>query len=446
MDLFDFAAEAEQAQEAPLAHRMRPETLDDLVGQQSVVGPGTPLRSAIERDLLMSVILYGPPGTGKTSLAHVIAQVTKARFETLNAVTAGIADIRQVVQRASDEKSMYGRKTVLFIDEIHRFNKTQQDALLPYVEQGTLVLIGATTENPYFQVNPALVSRSSVYRLDPLQPSDIEHLLRRALQDESKGLGAARPEVEDAALQLLVQASGGDARRALNSLEMAVLTAPVGPDGRARVTPEHVRAALQGRAVLYDTTGDEHYDTISAFIKSVRGSDPDAAILWLAKMLEAGEDPRFIARRLVILASEDIGNADPAGLPMAVAALQAVQFIGMPEARIVLAQATTYLACAPKSNAAYNAINRALSDVQGGLPLQVPPHLRGTGYAGAAELGSGVGYIYPHDDPELAKGQSYWPVGVERRAYYEPKPHERVQRPAWLARGSSGHAIAEKGR
>ncbi|CAM3731095.1 replication-associated recombination protein A [Alicyclobacillus pomorum] len=431
MDLFDFAGEAEQSATAPLAHRMRPQTLDDIVGQTSVVGPGSPLRKAIERDLLMSVILYGPPGTGKTSLAQVIAHATKARFETLNAVTAGVADIRQVVQRATDERSLYRRKTVVFIDEIHRFNKAQQDALLPYVEQGTIVLIGATTENPYFQVNPALVSRSHVYRLDPLSDEDIRTLLERALRDEANGLGRHQAEVSEEALDALVKYSGGDARRALNALEMAVLTAPVQSDGRVTVDLEHVRESVQGRQVLYDTRGDEHYDTISAFIKSVRGSDPDAAILWLAKMLAAGEDPRFIARRLVILAAEDVGNADPQGLQMATAALHAVQAIGMPEARIVLSQVTTYLACAPKSNAAYVAINKALADVESGIRLQVPPHLRGSGYSGAKELGSGVGYIYPHDHPEEAKAQSYWPLGTEPRVYYVPTAFEKVQRPSW---------------
>jgi putative ATPase len=431
MDLFEFANQARQAEDAPLAHRMRPRTLDEVVGQKAVVGPGSPLRKAIERDRLMSVIFYGPPGTGKTTLAQVIANTTQSSFATLNAVTAGVADIREVVRKAQDELSLYGRKTVLFIDEIHRFNKAQQDALLPFVEQGQVVLIGATTENPYFQVNPALVSRSHVYRLEALSEADILELLERALRDEERGLGRYRVDITDAAKKLLAQLSGGDARRALNTLEMAVLTAPVNADGAPVVDEAQVLDAVQGRAVLYDRQGDEHYDTISAFIKSIRGSDPDAATLWLAKMLAAGEDPRFIARRLMISAAEDIGNADPQALLMATAALQAVEHIGMPEARIVLAQVTTYLACAPKSNAAYVAINEALDDVQSGVPLRVPPHLRGTGYAGAEKLGSGVGYIYPHDHPEAAKSQSYWPVDMPPKVYYRPKPWDKVQRPDW---------------
>lgn len=418
MDLFEASARADSEREAPLAYRMRPESLDEVVGQSDIIGPGTILRRAIEADRLLSVIFFGPPGTGKTTIAQVIAKVTSAHFETLNAVSASVADIRRVVQRAEDERKMYGRRTVLFIDEIHRFNKAQQDALLPYVEQGLLTLIGATTENPYFQVNPALVSRSQVFRLKSLTDEDMRKLLQRAVRNRDKGLGntgaVLLPEAED----VFARFAAGDARRALNALELAVLSTPVNADGQVVVDAGQAASSIQERHVLYDKGGDEHYDTISAFIKSVRGSDPDAAVLWLAKMLSAGEDPRFIARRLIILASEDIGNADAHGLPMAIAGLEAVQAIGMPEARIVLAQVTTYLAVAPKSNAAYQAINAALKDIEQGLPLSVPPHLRGTGYAGAKALGSGRGYLYPHDYPGHVVPQNYWPEGVDARRYY----------------------------
>lgn len=420
-------ANQQQEQEAPLAYRMRPKTLDDVVGQQDIVGPGTVLRRAIEADRLTSVIFFGPPGTGKTTLAQVIAAATKARFETLNAVAAGVADIRQVLQTAKDERALYGRKTVLFIDEIHRFNKAQQDALLPHVESGLLTLIGATTENPYFEVNPALVSRSHVFRLNPLHDEQLQTLLRRALMDTSTGLGRHRAQLAPDAEALMIRWSAGDARRLLNALELAVLSAPVGADGQVVVGLEDAQASIQQRQVLYDKGGDEHYDTISAFIKSVRGSDADAAILWLAKMLAAGEDPRFIARRLMILASEDVGNADPFALPLAVAAFQTAQAIGMPEARITLAQATTYLATAPKSNAAYVAINEAMTDVQNGLPLQVPAHLRGTGYAGASKLGSGMGYLYPHDYPGHVVTQNYWPQDVPAKVYYRAAGDEGEQ-------------------
>ncbi|MCL6548269.1 MAG: replication-associated recombination protein A [Alicyclobacillus sp.] len=420
MDLFERVSEQEQEADAPLAYRMRPRTLDEMVGQPEVVGPGSLLRRAIEADRLVSVILFGPPGTGKTTLAQVIANRTKARFETLNAVTSGVSDIRQVVERAKEERAMYRRRTVLFIDEIHRFNRAQQDALLPHVEAGLVVLIGATTENPYFHVNAALVSRSLVFRLAPLSEDDVRVLLRRALADPDRGLGRMQAVLHPDAEDLLVRYAAGDARRALNALELAVLSAPVGPDGRVVVDRAQAQASIQERQVVYDAGGDEHYDTISAFIKSVRGSDADAAVLWLAKMIEAGEDPRFIARRLVILAAEDVGNADPHALPLAVAAMQAVEAIGMPEGRIPLAQATTYLAKAPKSNAAYVAIGEALADVRAGIPLRVPAHLRGTGYAGAAKLGSGAGYLYPHDYPGHHVEQNYWPEGVEPRSYYRP--------------------------
>lgn len=420
MDLFQIADEADAKQSAPLAYRMRPRSLEELVGQQEVVGPGTLLRRAIEADRLSSVLFFGPPGSGKTTLAQVIAQTTKARFKTLNAVNAGVADIRDVVSEAKDERSLYRRRTVLFIDEIHRFNKSQQDALLPHVESGLVCLIGATTENPYFQVNAALVSRSHVFRLYPLADAELRTLLQRALTDSERGLGRMNATCSEAATQVLVRGAGGDARRLLNALELAVLSATVGADGTVEVTQGQALASMQERRVVYDSSGDEHYDTISAFIKSVRGSDPDAAVLWLAKMLAAGEDPRFIARRLMISASEDIGNADPMGLVVATSALQAVQQIGMPEARIILAQATTYLASAPKSNAAYVAVNQALADVEAGMSLAVPPHLRSSSYAGAEKLGSGVGYLYPHDYPNHVVEQDYWPVGAKKQHYYRP--------------------------
>lgn len=419
MDLFSLAPDATSESSEPLAWRMRPRTLDDVVGQAHVIGPGTLLRRAIEADRLGSVIFFGPPGTGKTTLANVIANATKARYETLNAVSAGVADIRSMVQVATDERKMYGRRTVLFIDEIHRFNKAQQDALLPHVEAGRIALIGATTENPYFEVNAALVSRSHIVRLDPLSNNDIETLLKRALTDGERGLGNCGATVDAQALAIFVHYAAGDARRALGALELAVLSASIGEDGRPYVDADCARASMQTRQVLYDKNGDEHYDTISAFIKSIRGSDADAAILWLAKMLVAGEDPRFIARRLMISASEDIGNADPHALTLATSALHAVSAIGMPEARIVLAQVTIYLAKAPKSNASYVAVNRAMADVEAGLPLHVPIHLRGTGYRGAAALGSGQGYLYPHDYPGQFVEQSYWPEGVLPRVYYE---------------------------
>lgn len=420
MNLFEMADAQDAQQTAPLAYRMRPRSLDEIVGQQDVVGPNTLLRRSIEADRLSSVLFFGPPGSGKTTLAQVIAQTTKARFRTLNAVNAGVADIREVVREAEDERSMYRRRTVLFIDEIHRFNKSQQDALLPHVESGLICLIGATTENPYFQVNPALVSRSHVFRLYPLADAELRALLERALADSERGLGRMNAQVSALAMDVLVRGAGGDARRLLNALELAALSAAVDAEGAVQVTETDALASMQERRVVYDRSGDEHYDTISAFIKSVRGSDADAAVLWLAKMLAAGEDPRFIARRLMISASEDVGNADPMGLVMATSALQAVQHIGMPEARIILAQVTTYLAAAPKSNAAYMAVNQALADVEAGMPLGVPAHLRGSGYAGAEQLGSGVGYLYPHDYDGHVVEQDYWPLGADKKNYYRP--------------------------
>ncbi|GIM44665.1 ATPase AAA [Collibacillus ludicampi] len=420
MDLFSYQAEQEQKKVAPLAARMRPRTLDELVGQEDVIGPGKLLRRAIESDQLHSLILYGPPGTGKTTIAQIVAGHTKSFFCTLNAVTAGIADIRQVVERAKENLSMYNKRTVLFIDEIHRFNKAQQDALLPHVEDGTIILIGATTENPFFEVNPALLSRSRVFPVKRLEEKDLREIAERALRDKERGLGHFRVHLDDDALDHLIRYADGDARRLLNALELAVLSTVPGDDGIVYIDLGVAEESIQQRAVQYDKNGDQHYDTISAFIKSIRGSDPDAAVYWLAKMIAAGEDPRFIARRLVIAASEDIGNADPRALQVAVAAYQAVELIGMPEGRIPLAQAVTYLASAPKSNAAYKAINEALDDVRNGMSLEVPVHLRDAHYKGAERLGHGRGYLYPHDYPGHVVEQQYLPDELLHRRYYRP--------------------------
>jgi putative ATPase len=416
-DLFATEPSSAVSAAAPLAERMRPRTLDEYTGQAHILGPGKLLRRAIEADRIASILLFGPPGTGKTSLAQIIAHATKCRFEQLSGVESNIADLRKVVAAAAIRLRTSGQKTILFVDEIHRWNKAQQDALLPDVERGTVRLIGATTENPFFYVNSPLVSRSQVFQLEPLAPGDIEKLLRRALADTERGLGSHRTLADDDALSHLATIADGDARKALNSLELGILTTPPGDDGVIHFTKSAAEESIQKKAVIYDATGDQHYDTISAFIKSVRGSDPDAALYWLAKMLYAGEDIRFIARRIVILASEDIGMADPHGLPLAIAAQQAAESIGMPEARIPLAHATVYLATAPKSNRAYAAINAALSDVKQGVTLAVPRHLRSTGHkAGAKKLGH-TGYQYSHDGEGAYIPQAYLPEG---RRYYDP--------------------------
>ncbi|AEJ44053.1 replication-associated recombination protein A [Alicyclobacillus acidocaldarius] len=426
MDLFSLASEHEAEREAPLAYRMRPRSLDEMVGHQNLVGRDGILRRMIERDRLMSIILYGPPGTGKTAIAEVVARHTKARFIPLNAVTSGIADVRKAVEIAREERDLYGRRTVVFLDEIHRFNKSQQDALLPHVEAGLLSLVGATTENPYFDVNAALLSRSHVFRLEPLSPDDIGRLVDMAIADEERGLGRMRVRLHPDARRVLTLQARGDARRALNLLELAAFAARVGPDGATEIGMREVEVALEASGgPRYDRAGDDHYDTISAFIKSVRGSDVNAAMLWLAKMLEGGEDPAFIARRLMILAAEDVGMADPNALPIAVSGWQAAMAIGMPEARIVLAEVTAYLAKAPKSNSAYRAINLAMEDVRSGLPLEVPLHLRSTAYKGAKALGHGEGYLYPHDYPGHYVEQNYWPIGVEPRVYYREGDDDR---------------------
>ena len=419
MDLFDYMREKEQETESPLASRMRPRTLDEVVGQQHIIGKDKLLYRAIQADKLSSVIFYGPPGTGKTTLAKVIANTTSAEFKQINATVAGKKDMEEVVKEAKDLKGMYGKKTILFIDEIHRFNKGQQDYLLPFVEDGTVILIGATTENPYFEVNGALISRSSIFELKPLEKDDIKALLRRAVSDSDRGMGSFHAQIEEDALEFLADLSGGDARSALNALELGVLTTERGTDGIIHITVEVASECIQKRVVNYDKRGDNHYDIISAFIKSMRGSDPDAAVYYLAKMLYAGEDVKFIARRIMICASEDVGNADPMALAVAVSAAQAVERIGMPESQIILAQAVTYIACAPKSNTAVNAImaaNQAVRQYQ----TTVPAHLKDAHYKGAQKLGHGIGYKYAHDYPGHYVKQQYLPDEIKDARFYEP--------------------------
>ena len=413
MDLFPDHPDADKKR--PLAARMRPVTLDEIAGQAHILGEGKLLRRAIEADRLDSLILYGPPGCGKTSLAEVIAKVTQREFARASGILGNVAELRKILETARDKRLRAGRETVLFIDEIHRFNKAQQDILLPYVEEGDVTLIGATTHNPFFFINSPLVSRSRVFQLEPIPPEEIIKLLKRSLEDE-RGLAAHAVRAEEKALEHLAAVCEGDARKALNALEVAVLTTPPQADGTIVIRREDAEESIQKKAVVYDKDEDEHYDTISAFIKSVRGSDPDAAIYWLAKMLVAGEDPRFIARRLIILASEDIGNADPRGLTIAVAAMQAVDFIGMPEAQLTLSQATTYLASAPKSNSATLAIGEAMGDVKSGKVLPVPRHLRDAHYAGAKKLGH-TGYQYAHDGEHHFVDQEYAPTDKQ---YYKP--------------------------
>ncbi len=419
MDLFEYAAAQQKEKESPLASRMRPQTLDEVVGQEHILGKDRLLYRAIRADKLSSVIFYGPPGTGKTTLAKVIANTTSSLFRQINATSAGKKDMEAVVSEAKDQLGMYGKRTILFIDEIHRFNKGQQDYLLPLVEDGTLILIGATTENPFFEVNGALISRSIIFELKPLSPDNIRELIRRALTDEVRGMGLYRPVMDADAEQFLAEVSDGDARAALNAVELGVLTTDPGPDGTVRITLETAQECIQKRAVRYEKDGDNHYDTISAFIKSMRGSDPDAAVFYLAKMLYAGEDIRFIARRIMICASEDVGNADPQALQVAVAAAQAVERIGMPESQLILSQAAIYVACAPKSNAATNAIfdaERAVKEVH----TSVPSHLRDSHYGGAAKLGRGIGYEYAHDFPKHFSRQRYLPEELGNRKFYHP--------------------------
>ena len=412
----DFPAAA-TGQPAPLAARMRPRSLDEYAGQTHLLGAGQLLRRAIESDRIQSLIFYGPPGTGKTSLAQIIARQTKSKFERLSGVEANVADLRRVLSTAANRLANRGQNTILFIDEIHRFNKAQQDVLLPDVEHGVVRLIGATTHNPFFFVNSPLVSRSQIFELRPLAEAEVVALLQRALQDRERGLGHLNVKAGDDALRHLAVMSDGDARKALNALEIAALTTVPDPEGVIRVTLGVAEQSIQRKAIVYDADGDAHYDTISAFIKSVRGSDPDAALYWLAKMIEAGEDPRFITRRMIICAAEDVGLADPMALVLAQAAHQAAEFVGWPEARIPIAEATIYLATANKSNTSIVAIDAALADVRAGRTLAVPAHLRDAHYAGAERLGHGAGYQYAHDHPGHFVAQDY--LGAQKR-YYEP--------------------------
>jgi len=419
MDLFEYARSKTMKNDAPLASRIRPRTLDEVVGQQHIIGKDKLLYRAIRADKLSSLIFYGPPGTGKTTLAKVIANTTSAEFTQINATVAGKKDMEEVVKAAKDNLGMYGRRTILFVDEIHRFNKGQQDYLLPFVEDGTLILIGATTENPYFEVNGALLSRSVIFELKPLEKADIRKLIERAVYDEERGMGAYGAVIDDDAADFLADMAGGDARSALNAVELGVLTTSPDSEGRIRITLAVASECIQKRVVRYDKGGDNHYDTISAFIKSMRGSDPDAAVYYLARMLYAGESVTFIARRIMICASEDVGNADPQALQVAVAASQAVERVGMPEAQLILAQAALYVATAPKSNSATNAIFGAMEAVKE-KRVTIPPYLSDSHYGGAKKLGRGIGYEYAHDCPKHFSRQQYLPEELTGRRFYEP--------------------------
>jgi len=419
MNIFEMQYENSVKKSGPLAERMRPANLEDFVGQEHIVGEGKILNRAIKADKLSSAIFYGPPGTGKTTLARIIANTTNNNFITLNAVTSGIKDIKEKINYAVDELSMYNKRTILFVDEIHRFNKSQQDALLPYVENGTIVLIGATTENPYFEVNPALISRSLVFEFKKIADEDIAKFLRRAVKDKENGYGTKKVNLTEEALSHIINNSNGDIRKALSSLELGVDTTKE-VDGVINIDIEVAVECIQKKKIEYDKNGDSHYDTISAFIKSMRGSDPDAAVFWLAKMIKGGEDPKFIARRIIICASEDVGNADPRALEVAVNAFKAVEIIGFPEGRIILAQAVLYVACAPKSNASYLAIDRAMDAVEKNS-LEVPDSLKDKHYSGAAKLGRGVSYKYPHDYDKFYVKQNYLPEFMKNSVFYEPK-------------------------
>lgn len=419
MDLFEYMRETQQEKESPLAARLRPTTLEEVVGQKHIIGKDKLLYRAIKADKISSIIFYGPPGTGKTTLAKVIANTTSAKFKQINATIAGKKDMEEVVQEAKQTLGMYQQKTILFIDEIHRFNKGQQDYLLPFVEDGTIILIGATTENPYFEVNGALISRSSIFELKPLERDDIKELLKRAVYDKEKGMGAYDAVMDEDALEFLADVSGGDARHALNAIELGVMTTERAEDGKIHITLEVASECIQKRVVRYDKTGDSHYDTISAFIKSMRGSDPDAALYYLAKMLYAGESVTFIARRIMICASEDVGNADPMALTVAVSASQAVERVGMPEAQIILAQAVSYIATAPKSNSALGIFD-AMQTVKETGNLPIPPHLQDAHYKGASKLGHGIGYQYPHDYENHYVEQQYLPYELNGKEFYSP--------------------------
>ncbi len=420
MDLFEYMREQQKETEAPLASRLRPTTLDEMVGQQHIIGKDKLLYRAIKADKLSSIILYGPPGTGKTTLAKVIAHTPSAEFLQINATSAGKKDMEEVIAQAKNNQGMYGRKTILFIDEIHRFNKGQQDYLLPFVEDGTIILIGATTENPYFEVNGALLSRSIIFELKSLSKDDIRTLILRAVTDREKGLGAYNAVIDDDALEFLADVANGDARAALTAIELGVLTTERSADGKIHITLAVASECIQKRVVKYDKSGDNHYDTISAFIKSMRGSDPDAAVYYLARMLYAGEDIKFIARRIMICAAEDVSNADPMALVVATSAAQAVERIGMPEAQIILAQAVTYVASAPKSNSAVCAISDAMAAVRDTMTAPIPVHLQDAHYKSSQKLGHGVGYKYAHDYPNHYVKQQYLPDGLTDRMFYHP--------------------------
>lgn len=410
----------DQEKESPLAARMRPETLDELVGQEHIIAKDKLLYRAIKADKLSSVIFYGPPGTGKTTLARIIARTTSADFKQINATIAGKKDMEEVVEHAKQTAAMYGKKTILFIDEIHRFNKGQQDYLLPFVEDGTIILIGATTENPYFEVNGALISRSNIFQLQPLSRDNIITLIKRAVYDEKKGMGAYKAEIDDAAVDFLADQADGDARRILNAVELGILTTDRSEDGKIHITAEVASECVQRRVIRFDKTGNNHYNTISAFIKSMRGSDPDAAVYYLAKMLYAGESVTFIARRIMICAAEDVGMADPQALVVATNASLAVERVGMPEAQIILAEAVTYIATAPKSNASCNAVFEAMNSVKEDGDLEIPAHLQDAHYKSASKLGAGVGYKYSHDYPNHYCKQQYLPYELTGREFYKP--------------------------
>jgi len=420
MDLFEYMRNTNMEKESPLAARLRPRTLDEVVGQQHIIGEDKLLYRAIKADKLSSIIFYGPPGTGKTTIAKVIANTTSAEFTQINATVAGKKDMEEVVATAKNTMGMFGKKTILFIDEIHRFNKGQQDYLLPFVEDGTLILIGATTENPYFEVNGALISRSIVFELKPLEKEDVKSLILRAIKDTERGLGAYDAEIDDASLEFLAELSGGDARHALNAIELGVMTTPRSEDGKIHITLDVAQECIQRRVMRYDKNGDNHYDNISAFIKSMRGSDPDAAVYYLAKMLYAGESITFIARRIMICAAEDVGMADPNALNVAVSASLAVERIGMPEAQLILAEAAVYVACAPKSNASYLAVAEAARVVEETGNLPIPTHLQDAHYKGAKKLGHGIGYKYAHDYPNHYVKQQYLPYELKGTEFYKP--------------------------
>jgi len=420
MDIFEYMASKNKDKESPLAARMRPQTLEEVVGQQHIIGKDKLLYRAIKADKLSSIIFYGPPGTGKTTLAKVIANTTAADFKQINATVAGKKDMEDVVSEAKDTYGMYQKKTILFIDEIHRFNKGQQDYLLPFVEDGTIILIGATTENPYFEVNGALISRSIIFELKPLSLEDIKDLIKRAVYDTEKGMGSYDAKIDDDALEFLADISGGDARHALNAIELGIISTDRSEDGFIHITLEVAEECIQRRAVRYDKKGDNHYDTISAFIKSMRGSDPDAAVYYMSRMLYAGEDIKFIARRIMVHAAEDVGLADPNALRVAVAASLAAERIGMPEARIILAEAAMYVATAPKSNSVISAVDEALAEVERSGDLTIPNALRDTHYKGATKLGRGEGYLYPHVFENNYVEQQYMPDELKDKKFYHP--------------------------